>query len=67
MNSSVFWDITPCSPLNVNRRFGGICRPYLFLGLFFDPEDEGEIFPRKLLWLSADYTTLYGARDSAVG
>jgi hypothetical protein len=23
MKSSIFWDITPCSPLNVNRRFGG--------------------------------------------
>jgi hypothetical protein len=24
MKSSIFWDITPCSPLKVNRRFGGI-------------------------------------------
>jgi hypothetical protein len=23
VTSSIFWDITPCSPLNVNRRFGG--------------------------------------------
>jgi hypothetical protein len=22
MKGSIFWDITPCSPLNVNRRFG---------------------------------------------
>jgi hypothetical protein len=22
----IFWDITPSSPLKVNRRFGGICR-----------------------------------------
>jgi hypothetical protein len=22
----VFWDITPCSPLSVNRRFGRTCR-----------------------------------------
>jgi hypothetical protein len=21
MKSTIFWDITPCSPLNVNRRF----------------------------------------------
>jgi hypothetical protein len=26
MKSSVFWDITSCSPLKVHRRFGGICR-----------------------------------------
>jgi hypothetical protein len=24
MNSFIFWDITPCGPLKVNRRFGGI-------------------------------------------
>jgi hypothetical protein len=23
MRSTIFWDITPCSPLSVNRRFGG--------------------------------------------
>jgi hypothetical protein len=27
--SSVFWDTTLCSPLEVNRRFGGTCRPHL--------------------------------------
>jgi hypothetical protein len=26
MQSSVFWDITPCNPLKVNRCFGGISR-----------------------------------------
>jgi hypothetical protein len=25
MNSSMFWDITPCSPFKVNRCFGGTC------------------------------------------
>jgi hypothetical protein len=25
MKSSIFWDITPYSPLKVNRRFGGTC------------------------------------------
>jgi hypothetical protein len=24
MKSTLFWDITPCSPLKVNRCFGGI-------------------------------------------
>jgi hypothetical protein len=28
MKSTIFWDIPPCSPLNVNRRFGGIDRIY---------------------------------------
>jgi hypothetical protein len=38
MKSSVFWDITPSSPLKINRRFGGTCR--LHLGLFFHPEEH---------------------------
>jgi hypothetical protein len=25
-NISIFWDITPCCPLKINRRFGLICR-----------------------------------------
>jgi hypothetical protein len=29
LKSSVFWDITPCSPLKVNRRFRGTYRLYL--------------------------------------
>jgi hypothetical protein len=27
--SSIFWDITPCSPWKVNRRFGGTYRLHL--------------------------------------
>jgi hypothetical protein len=27
--STIFWDITPCSPLKVNRRFGGTYRLHL--------------------------------------
>jgi hypothetical protein len=29
MKSSIFWDITPRSPLKVNRRFGGTYRLHL--------------------------------------
>jgi hypothetical protein len=29
VKSTIFWDITPCNPLRVNRRFGGIYRLYL--------------------------------------
>jgi hypothetical protein len=32
MKSSIFWDIMSCSPLKVNRRFGGTCRLH-FQGL----------------------------------
>jgi hypothetical protein len=29
VKSSIFWDITPCSPLKVNRRFGGTYRLHI--------------------------------------
>jgi hypothetical protein len=29
MKSTIFWNITPCSPLSVNRRFGGTYRLHL--------------------------------------
>jgi hypothetical protein len=29
MKSIIFWDITPCSPLGVNRRFGGTYRLHI--------------------------------------
>jgi hypothetical protein len=28
MKNSVVWDITPCRPLKVNRRYGGACQAY---------------------------------------
>jgi hypothetical protein len=74
VKSTIFWDITPCSPLKVNRRFGGTYRLHLesqiallatcfhdslLLGLFLDPEEEGDMFLRNVDWLSADYTALY--------
>jgi hypothetical protein len=35
-----------------------------FSGLFFDPEDGGEIFLRNVSWISTDYTTLYPGRKN---
>jgi hypothetical protein len=71
MQSSTFWDITQCSPLEVNWRLekniarSSVC--YLFhvgflLGLFFNPEYRGAMFLRNISWLSAFYTSLYPAR-----
>jgi hypothetical protein len=43
MKSYIFWDITPCSPLKVNQ----LCWPpactLVSFGLFFDPEDGGDV------------------------
>jgi hypothetical protein len=68
--STTFWDISPCSPLKINRRFekhiASTFRVEEFcfyfrtlLGLFIDPEDGGDIFLRNIYWVSADYTALY--------
>jgi hypothetical protein len=29
LKSTIFWDITPCSPLKINRHFGGTYRLHL--------------------------------------
>jgi hypothetical protein len=58
MKRTIFWAITPCSFLKVNRHFGetyllhlrvgaliATCfEPGFFLGLFFDPKNGGVIF-----------------------
>jgi hypothetical protein len=63
MKSIVFWDITPCSLLKVNRRFGGTYRLHLqgrrallvtcfhagfLLSLYVNPEDVGDMFLRNV-------------------
>jgi hypothetical protein len=74
MKSSIFWDITPCSPLKVNWRFGGTCRLHLQGRKISrarnqresrwqaDPEDGGDMFLRNVGWNSTDYTASYPRR-----
>jgi hypothetical protein len=46
--SPIFWNVTPRSPVEVNRRFGGAHLDLSwFLGLLLYPEDEGHIFLRN--------------------
>jgi hypothetical protein len=70
MKISIFWDMRPCSPLKVNRRFAFIFRLcYLppsgvLLGLFFNSEDGGDMFIRNVHWFWKNYTSLYRARQN---
>jgi hypothetical protein len=65
----IIWDVTPCTPLKINRHFGETCHSawcllyagFLF-GLFFDPEDGGNIFLAEVDRFSTDYTALYSRR-----
>jgi hypothetical protein len=55
---SIFWDITPCNPLKVSRRFGETCRIHLHGGRINQARNQ-----RENMWqadlLATDYTALY--------
>jgi hypothetical protein len=57
--STIFGDITPCSPSNINAN---CFHAGFLLGLFFDPEHKGDTFLRNVGWHSAAYTTLHPKR-----
>jgi hypothetical protein len=62
MKSSIFCDITPYSPLKINKRASPVryvLHAGSWLGSFFDPEDEDDMFLRNAGWFSADYMALY--------
>jgi hypothetical protein len=63
LRSTIFWDMTPCSPLSFNRRFAGTYRLHLQgRTYFFDPENGGDMFFRNVGWNSTDYTASYPRR-----
>jgi hypothetical protein len=77
MKSIIFWDVTPCSLLRCNRRFGGtyrihlqgrrkFCLPPAYLlvlaEIFFDPEDGGDMFLRNVCCISTHYTASHPRR-----
>jgi hypothetical protein len=83
MSSSILCDITPCSPLKVNRYFKWTCRAHLQgrrinqernqheaisnMYLSFDSEDGSYMLLRNFSWLYKGLHDVIGSRDSSVG
>jgi hypothetical protein len=72
MESYIFWYIATCSPLKVNRSFGGTYRLHLQLDTIFrlvsclacssTLKNGGDMFLRNVGWLPTDCTSLYPRR-----
>jgi hypothetical protein len=69
MDSTVFWDVTPCNPLEIHRRFVGskdkpsrelagsaLLASCFWLDLLFYPEDGRSTFLRYFVTLVPHYT-----------
>jgi hypothetical protein len=72
MKISIFWDITPCSPLKVNRRFGETYRLHLQGRRVSQKRNQseagskqirGEIFLRNFGWFQRN-TRRYNSEDT---
>jgi hypothetical protein len=53
--SSVFWDISPCSPLEVSRRFGRICRLHLEIRRISQARNRREATRKQVTYSSKTY------------
>jgi hypothetical protein len=60
MKNSIFWGITPCSPLKANQ-----VRNHYEAGCKQNPEDGGDIFLRNVGLLLVDYAALYPSRQNS--
>jgi hypothetical protein len=76
MKNSIFWDITPRSLLkstdvseeHVASILSSACyllRAGFLRGLFFDPEDGGDMFLRNVGSISMDYKASYPRRQNS--
>jgi hypothetical protein len=67
VNCIIFWDLKPCSLVEVHGRFGGSYSCHLLLacffpGLPFDPENGGSMFLRNVRKILPDYKALHHRR-----
>jgi hypothetical protein len=65
LKRSVFWDITPYSPLKINRRFGRTClhlQGRRISQARNQHESGWQAEPRNVSWLSPNYKALYPRR-----
>jgi hypothetical protein len=58
MNSAIFW--------KYNAVFCYLLQAGFLHGSFFDPEDGGDVFLRKVGRLSTEYTALYTRRQNSL-
>jgi hypothetical protein len=77
LKSSTFWYMTPSSPLKVNGRLGGTSPPssglknkptkkLALLGLFFDPEDGGDVPPKRPLTFNGLCGIIYQKAEHSI-
>jgi hypothetical protein len=68
MKNTIFWDIKCCSPLKVNRRFGGKFWLHLYDRRISHERNQGEsrwqvICSSLICWFSTEYTVLDPIRE----
>jgi hypothetical protein len=62
--SPIFWDTTPCSPLEVNRRFGGTPRLRFQCRRISQTRNQQQLLASRLMLVSC-YTALYPKRQDS--
>jgi hypothetical protein len=74
MKRSMSWDITRCSQLKINRRFGRkyfqnstcyLLHAGFLLGLFYDTKNRGDMILRNVSLLQTDYTVMFPRRQNS--
>jgi hypothetical protein len=64
MKSSVIWDVTLCSPLKINQRFGGTCRLHLQARIISQTINQRDGDSKKNQNQSQSYVTTDGQSAS---